>query len=89
MKSNEIIPLRNYIVVERAKPEKYVGRIALPDIKNDDKTVLGTVIAVGPGVYDVKVLDTITFPKYCNKEFIVNEKKYLLIQEAEVFAVVE
>lgn len=83
-----IIPLNNYIVVERAEAEKYVGCIALPSLKYDDKTTSGTVIAVGPKVVDVRVLDVITFPRYANKEFIVEDRKVLMLREEEVFAVI-
>ncbi len=83
-----ITPLHDNIVVERHEADKYVGSIALPNMKHDDKTVTGVVIAVGPEVVDVKPLDVITFPKYCNKEFVVDEKKVLILRELEVFAVI-
>jgi co-chaperonin GroES (HSP10) len=88
VKKHSIIPLADNIVVERALPERFSNGILLPILQYDDKTVTGTVIAIGPNVHDVKPLDVITFPKYCNKEFIVDEQKVLIMREVEVFAVI-
>lgn len=84
----KITPLKNNILVKRALPDRFTGRIMLPVIHNDDKTTSGVVVAVGPAVQDVKVLDVITFAKYANKEFIIEDEKYLMLAEEEVFAVI-
>lgn len=83
-----IIPLADNIVIERAAPDRYIGLIALPSVKYDDKTVSGVVVAVGPKVVDVKVLDVVAFPKFANKEFVVGDRKVLMLREAEIFAVI-
>lgn len=83
-----IIPLADNIVIERAAPNRYAGLIALPSVKHDDKTVSGVVVAVGPKVFDVKVLDVVAFSKYSNKEFVVGDRKVLMVREAEIFAVI-
>lgn len=83
-----ITPLADNILVKRALPDRFTGKIVLPVIHNDDKTTSGTVFAVGPKVYDVKVLDVVTFPKYANKEFNIEGEKYLILREEEIFAVV-
>lgn len=83
-----ITPLADNILVKRALPTKFAGSIALPTMQYDDKTTSGTVFAVGPKVYDVKVLDVVTFPKYANKEFTIEGEKYLMLREEEIFAVI-
>lgn len=83
-----IVPLADNIVVSRAPRASFAGLIALPHIYNDDKTTTGVVVAVGPKVFDVKVLDVIAFPKYANKEFTISGEKHLMLKEQEVFAVI-
>ncbi len=87
MKPRIPIPLNDRIVVERAKREEYVGSIALPDTKHDDKTVTGTVLAVGRDVVDVKVLDTIWFSRYNNEYIEVDNVRYLVLREQQVYGV--
>ncbi len=87
MKPRIPTPLNDRIVVERTKRETYAGSIALPDMKHDDKTMTGTVLAIGRDVVDVKVLDTIVFSKYNNDYIEVDNVKYLVLREQQVYGV--
>ena len=83
------IPLHDRITIERDLPETLSENgIILPSMKYDDKTMTGTVIAVGRDVVDVKVLDKVMFSKFCNDEIVVSDKKYLIIKECQVYGVV-
>lgn len=83
------IPLHDRIIVERAPVRKMAGVIALPNVQYDDKTITGIVLAIGPEVVDVKLLDRIAFPRFCNAEIEVDGVKYLVLKECEVWAVVD
>jgi chaperonin GroES len=82
-----ITPMTDHVLVKRAPREEVSNGILLPHMSHDDKTTTGIVCAVGPKVVDVQVFDRIAFPKYANKEFIVNDQKYLMLRETEIFAV--
>lgn len=82
-------PLHDRIVVMRSAAKKMHGILHLPAMQYDDKTTTGTVVAIGSDVHDVKPLDNILFPKYCNNEIEVDGIKYLVLKEAEVFAITD
>lgn len=93
-----ISPLRDRIVVAPLpKDEVTLSGILIPDSAKQDKPEQGTVIAVGPGVYDagslvpmtLKVGDTILFSKYGYKEVKVGGKEYFILSESEVLAVLK
>ncbi len=93
-----ILPLRDRIVVAPLpKDEVTLSGILIPDSAKQDKPEQGTVIAVGPGVFDsgklvpmtLKVGDTILFSKYGYKEVKVGGKEYFILSESEVLAVLK
>lgn len=93
-----ILPLRDRIVVAPLpKDEVTLSGILIPDSAKQDKPEQGTVIAVGPGVFDsgklvpmtLKAGDTILFSKYGYKEVKVGGKEYFILSESEVLAVLK
>jgi co-chaperonin GroES (HSP10) len=83
-----IKPLRDRIVV---KPQmRQLSSII--EVNNKEPFNEGTVISIGPDVYDVKPGD---FIKYGNGDYLtwpthrIDGQDYQLIQEADVCAVVE
>ena len=92
-------PLNDRIIIELVeKEERTASGIFLPDTAAKEKPQTGEVIAVGPGklnekgervVVDVKVGDEIVFAKYSGAEFNHEGKKYLILAEHDVLAVIE
>ena len=91
-------PLADYVAVKVVEVEvKTASGIFLPDTASKEKSVTGTVVAVGPGkVYDngvrvpvdLKVGDQVYFAKFGGQEVNVDGEKLLLISERDLYAVV-
>ena len=92
-------PLNDRIIIELVeKEERTASGIFLPDTAAKEKPQTGEVIAVGPGklndkgervAVDVKVGDEVVFAKYSGSEFSHEGKKYLILAEHDVLAVIE
>ena len=90
-------PLADRIVIKPAPAEeKTKGGIILPDTAKE-KPVSGEVVAVGPGkitddgkkiALEVKVGDKVLYGKYSGTEVTVEGEDYLIMREADVFAIV-
>jgi len=93
-----IKPLSNYVFIEPLNEEKMTKTgIIIPDTA-EEKPMIGKVMAIGPGKIDedgdsipmsVKIGDKILFTKYAPHELKVEEKKYLVIREDEILAIIE
>lgn len=91
-------PLDDRVVVEQHKAEdKTSGGIVLPE-QAKEKPTRGTVVAVGPGkLLDsghrgqmcVKVGDDVFYGKYAGNEVDIEGKKYTVLRESDLLAVVE
>ena len=91
-------PLDDRIVVEPADAEeKTAGGIVLPE-QAKEKPTRGTVLAVGPGKLletgnrgplSVRVGDQVFYGKYSGTEVDVSGKKYTVLRESDVLAVIE
>ncbi len=94
----EIIPIHDHIVVKiEEEEEKTKSGIVLPDTAKE-KPQKGKVIAVSSGrlldngqkvPLEVKVGNTVIFSKYAGTEIKLNDEKYLIISEKEVFAILK
>ena len=90
-------PLYDKIVIEKPEEEKTTkSGIILPD-NAKEKPQTGKVIAVGGGKIldsgtkvplEIKVGDTVCYPKYSGTEVKINEKEYIIIAEGDVLAIV-
>jgi len=76
--------------------EKTKGGIILPDTAKE-KPVVGEIVAVGPGkiaddgkkiTMEVKVGDKVLYGKYSGTEVTVEGDEYLIMREADIFAIV-
>lgn len=93
-----IRPLHDRVVVRREEEEtKSAGGIVLPGSASE-KPSRGEVIAIGPGKLldngevrplDVKTGDIVIFGQYGGSTVKVGGEEYLVLQESEIFAVVE
>ena len=87
-----IKPLADRVLIEPKEAEtKTASGIFIPDTAKE-KLQQGTVIAVGPGKKDepmeVKVGDVVLFGKYAGTEVAVEEKKYLIVKQSDILAIV-
>ncbi len=90
-------PLADRVVIKPSPAEeKTKGGIILPDTAKE-KPVVGEVVAVGPGKVtddgkkvapEVKVGDKVLYGKYSGTEVTVEGSEYLIMREADIFAIV-
>jgi chaperonin GroES len=90
--SVNVKPLADRVLVEAAPAEeKTAFGIIIPDTAKE-KPQNGKVVAVGPGKKDepmtVKVGDSILYGKYSGTELNVDGKEYLIMREADIYAIV-
>ena len=86
-----IKPLADRVLIEPKEAEtKTASGIFIPD-SSKEKPQQGTVIAVGPGKKDepmeVKVGDVVLFGKYAGTEVAVEEKKYRIVKQSDILAI--
>jgi chaperonin GroES len=85
------------VVIKPAQAEERTkGGIILPDTAKE-KPVIGEVVAVGPGkvaddgkkvAMEVKVGDKVLYGKYSGTEVTIEGDEYLIMREADIFAIV-
>jgi len=90
-------PLADRVVIKPSPAdEKTKGGIIVPDTAKE-KPVIGEVVAVGPGKVaddgtkitpEVKVGDKVLYGKYSGTEVTVEDDEYLIMREADIFAIV-
>jgi len=91
MSNVNIKPLADRVLVEPAVAEaKTASGIIIPDTAKE-KPQKGIVVAVGTGKKDepmtVKVGDSVLYGKYSGTEISVEGKDYLIMKEADIYAV--
>ena len=98
-KKLKLRPLADRVIVEPLEgEEKTPSGILLPETAKE-KPQEGLIIAVGPGRWDeegkkrvemeVAVGDKVVFAKYSGNEIKLDEKKYLIMSEKDILAVLE
>jgi chaperonin GroES len=97
--SLKLRPLADRVVIEPSEREETFagGALVLPETAKE-KPQQGKILAAGPGridengkrvVLDVKTGDTVLFAKYAGTEVKIDNKKLLILKEADILAVVE
>lgn len=86
-----IKPLADRVLIEPAPAEeKTIGGIIIPDTAKE-KPLQGKVLAVGNGTKDeemvVKEGDTVLYGKYAGTELEFEGKKYLVMRQSDIFAI--
>lgn len=89
----DIKPLADRVLIEPAEVEKMTASgIVIPD-SSEKKPVRGQVLAVGEGTKDekmvLKVGDHVLYGKYAGTEVEDGDKKYLIMRQSDVLAVIE
>ncbi len=92
MATLNIKPLADRVLVEPLEAEtKTASGIIIPDSAKE-KPQQGVVIAVGAGKKDepmtVKVGEKVLYGKYSGNEISVDGKKYLIMHESDIFAII-
>lgn len=95
----KLVPLEDRVIVEPiTEEEKTKGGIYLPQTVDKEKPEQGKVISVGPGKMlesgkrsplDVKVGDNVVFTKYGPDEIKVEGKKYLIVRQSDILAIIK
>ena len=88
-----IKPLADRVLILPAPAEeKTIGGIIIPDTAKE-KPLKGEVVAAGNGTKDeemiLKVGDNVLYGKYAGTELEFEGKKYLMMRQSDVLAVVE
>ena len=91
-------PLGDRLIVEPIEEEGTTASgIVLPETAKE-KPMQGKVLAIGPGArkedgsritMDVSTGDTVLYAKYIGTEVKVESKKYLILKETDVLAIVQ
>lgn len=86
-----IKPLADRVLIKPAPAEeKTVGGIIIPDTAKE-KTLQGSVLAVGCGTKDEEMVlkegDTVLYGKYSGTEVELDGEKYLIMRQSDVLAV--
>ena len=86
-----IKPLADRVLIEPAPAEtKTVGGIIIPDTAKE-KPLQGTIVAVGQGTKDEEMIlkegDLVLYGKYAGTELEHEGKKYLVMRQSDVVAI--
>ena len=86
-----IRPLGDRVLIEPKEAEtKTAGGLYIPDTAKE-KPQQGEVVAVGPGKKDepmeVKPGETVLYGKYAGTEVTVDDKKYLIVKQSDILAI--
>ena len=86
-----IKPLADRVLIEpAAAEEKTIGGIIIPDTAKE-KPLQGKVVATGNGPKDeemvVKEGDTVLYGKYAGTELEYDGKKYLVMRQSDILAI--
>lgn len=82
--------LSDYVLVSPVEEEMTTGGIIIPDTAKE-KPTMGIVISVGDGKKDepmvLKKGDNIIFQKYSGTELEMDDEKYILIRQSDVYCI--
>ena len=86
-----IKPLADRVLIEPKEAEtKTASGLYIPDTAKE-KPQQGTVLATGPGKKDeameVKPGDQVLYGKYSGTEVTVEDKKYLIVKQSDILAI--
>ena len=87
-----IKPLADRVVIEPQEAQtKTASGLFIPDTAKE-KPQQGPIVAAGPGKKDepmeVKVGDVVLYGKYAGTEVTVDDKKYLIVKQSDILAII-
>lgn len=85
-------PLADRVLIEAAPAEeKTASGIIIPDTAKE-KPLKGKIVAVGQGKKDekltVKVGDQVIYGQYSGTEIKIEDKKYLIMKESDIYGII-
>ena len=87
----KLTPLADNVVLKRFEAEEKTASGIIISTANKEKSALSEVVAVGPGKKDepmeVKVGDEVLYGKYAGTEVTVEDKKYLIVRQSDIMAI--
>ena len=87
-----IKPLVDRVLILPAAAEEKVGGIIIPDTAKE-KPLHGTVVAAGNGTKDEEMIlkegDEVLYGKYSGTELEHEGKKYLMMRQSDVLAIIK
>lgn len=88
-----IKPLADRVLIEPTPAEETtMSGIIIPDSAKE-KPLKGTVLAVGNGTKDEEMIlkdgDTVLYGKYAGTEIEIEGKKYLIMRQSDVLAILK
>ena len=96
--ATNVKPLNEHLLIRPAEAEeKTAGGILLPDSARE-KPAQGTVVALGEGrllddgtraAFQVKQGDKVIYSKYAGHDIQIEGEEYKVIQESDVYAVID
>jgi len=91
MSKINIVPLGNRVVVQPKEKEetKSASGIILPDSAQEDKSNIGTVVAVGEKVKEVSENDTVLYTEYGHETITIDDIDYKIMGEDKLLAVIK
>ncbi len=86
-----IKPLADRVLIEPQEAQsKTAGGLYIPDTAKE-KPQQGKVLSTGPGKADepmeVKAGDVVLYGKYAGTEVTVDDKKYLIVKQSDILAI--
>ena len=91
MKTMNIKPLADRVLVLPTAAEEKVGGIIIPDTAKE-KPLRGKVIAAGNGTKDEEMVlkegDEVLYGKYAGTELELDGTKYLIMRQSDVLAII-
>jgi co-chaperonin GroES (HSP10) len=92
----EIIPVNDFVMLERHSGETMIGNIIIP-ASAEEKSTHATVSILGNGKsvdneeykFELVVGDEVLISKWTNNEIEINNTKYIIAKESEILAKVE
>ncbi|WP_040329850.1 co-chaperone GroES [Clostridium ihumii] len=88
-----IKPLGDRVVIKRLEAEEVTKSGIVLTAASQEKPQEATVIAVGPGLVDVKmevkVGDKVLFSKYSGNEIKHEGQEYIILKQSDILAIIE
>lgn len=82
-------PAGYVMLIRRTEAKLGTGIIELAESVEKEQPAEGTILSVGPGVFNFKVGDYVAFGKYAGQLFKLNGEELLLAQEDEMLGTIE
>lgn len=88
-----IKPLGDRVVIKRLEAEEVTKSGIVLTAASQEKPQEATVIAVGPGLVDVKmevkIGDKVLFSKYSGNEIKHEGQEYIILKQSDILAIIE